>query len=151
MTLGDAVRSVRDFVGRSVSTASSAASTSLHSLLVNNGQLDNDDNWDLGDLFTTGAQDPRSLLKAEFDWLFVTCKQAGVAKFVTMADVDVLAEAGGKSQEELPPQGALVHPQAKITASLSVRYMSSEGTIAKNQSLVTQLHDNLSAFADPSS
>lgn len=110
-----------------------AAATSLYGSLAGDGFLGNGDDWELGDLLTYGAPDTLSALRKEFDQLCVACEQAGVAKLATVANVVDVAEAVFPSQQQLPPQVALVQSEARRIAALPARCTSIDGTSIARQ------------------
>lgn len=85
------------------------------------GRLKNDDDWYLCDHFMSSAPDSRSAIKSDFDWLWVPCEQAGVARPATVADVVAAAEAELKFHQELPLQMALVESQTEKVSALSAQ------------------------------
>lgn len=108
LAFDESARFVREIIGKSSSGGSAAGPASSHGLIADDSSLDDDDGWDFGDLHTSGAPDPLSPLNYDFDQLDVDCKQAGMAKPATVADVVAMAKAGLKSQRELPPKVASV-------------------------------------------
>lgn len=100
---------VWDFLGRSGTSNAADPPTSQHGPLADDGRMDDDDNWVLGDLLTFGAPKPRSALKAGIDWLGIACEQVCVLKPATIANVVAVPDTGLKSQQDLPLQVILVN------------------------------------------
>lgn len=90
------------------SGGSAGAPKSPHGPFADGDCLEDIDNWDLGDLLTSGARDPRSLLEADFDWVGVACERVAMESPATLADVVTVVEAGLESHQELSSQVALV-------------------------------------------
>lgn len=98
---------------------------------MGDGRLEDDSDWDLGDLPTCATLEPCSARKSDFDPLCIACEQASVAKLATLADIVAAAQEGLNLQAILPLQVALVKLQVEKVPAFSAWCTSLEGTITE--------------------
>lgn len=143
LTLDKAIWLGGDFLGSSAQDGSRNVRLSPRWPHADDGSLHDDGDWELGDLFSTGAPDPHLAFKTDSDRLSVACERAGVMKPATMTNVVAVAEARLKSLQELPQSVALVKSKAEKLVALTAQSTSLQGIIAESESSLAPLHDEL--------